>query len=60
MMAGPIVERADADEDGKVTLEELRSAADELFDEFDSAKTGQMDQATLGKMLGKLVSPGRP
>jgi hypothetical protein len=53
-MAGPIVKRADSDHDGKLLLDELTSAADKLFDEFDPAKTELLDQGALVKLLTEL------
>jgi spore coat protein CotH len=53
-MASPIVKRADCDQDGKLSLDELTSAADKLFDEFDPAKTELLDQGALAKLLTEL------
>jgi hypothetical protein len=53
-MAGPIVELADTDKDGKVTLDELVAAAEKLFDEFDKGKTGKLDETALGELLNAL------
>jgi spore coat protein CotH len=56
MMAGRIVDRADADNDGKLLLDELTSAADKLFDEFDPEKSGLLDPGTLAELLTELFS----
>jgi spore coat protein H len=53
-LAGGIVRRADADRDGKVTLEELVDAAGKLFDEFDKGKAGKLDEEAFGEMLTAL------
>src|SRR5207237_2860880 len=59
-LAGPIVRRADADKDGAVTLAELVAAAGQLFDEFDKAKAGQLDEAALGEVLNGLLTKRGP
>jgi hypothetical protein len=53
-MAGPIMSRADANKDGKLTSNELHTAAGAIFDEFDKAKSGKLDEDGLGEMLSKL------
>jgi hypothetical protein len=53
-MAGPIVKRADADKDGKLTLDEMLTAAAKLFDEFDTAKSGKLDDTAFSAMLNAL------
>lgn len=54
IMAGPIVTRADANKDGKVTADELAAAAGKAFDEFDTAKAGKLEPSVFGDMLTKL------
>jgi hypothetical protein len=53
-MSGPIVKRADADKDGKVTRDELMAAAGKLFDEFDKGKSGKLDEMAFGELLNAL------
>jgi hypothetical protein len=53
-MAGPILARADADKDGKLTSEEVTSAAGALFDEFDKAKAGKLDEDAFAELLSTL------
>ena len=57
MLAASIVKRADADKDGKLTLDELVVAAEKLFDEFDKSKAGKLDESTFGAMLNELFPP---
>lgn len=64
-MAVPIVKRADADKDGKVTLAELTAAAGKLFDEFDRSKTGKLEESVLVDLLDRIFEmptgpPGPP
>jgi hypothetical protein len=54
VMAGPILARADADKDGKITSEEALAAAESLFDEFDKAKAGKLDEDAFGELLSAL------
>ena len=53
-MAGPLVKRADSDQDGKLTSAELLAAAEKLFDEFDKQKSGQLDETAFGLLLNAL------
>jgi len=50
------VRRADADKDGAVTLDELVAAAGRLFDEFDKAKAGKLDEAAIGEMFNAILT----
>src|SRR5262249_60715129 len=47
MFANAIVKRADADKDGKVTLDELLKAADRFYAECDKDKKGKLDEAAI-------------
>lgn len=53
-MAGPIIRRADADKDGKVTVDELVAAGGKLFDEFDKGRIGKLDETVFGELLNAL------
>ncbi len=46
----PILERADANKDNKLTLDELTSAATLLFDEIDKAKASNLDESAIGEL----------
>ena len=62
-LAGPILTRADANKDGKLTSEELLAAAGVIFDEFDKRKAGKLDEETFGQLLTKMFPVpnfGRP
>lgn len=54
MLAPAIVKRADADKDGKVTVEELVQAAEALFKECDKDKTGTLDEKEIAAGIGLL------
>src|SRR5438876_9456255 len=54
-MAGPIIKRADADKDGKVTLDEPMVGGGKLFDEFDKVRTGKLDEAVFGVLLNAVL-----
>lgn len=56
-MAGPIVQRADANRDGNVDRDEILTAASKLFDEFDQAKTGKLDEDTFCELIDLLFLP---
>src|SRR5262245_13233667 len=51
LMAGPIIDRADANKDGKPTSEELLAAAGAVFDEFDRKQTGRLDEDAFAGLL---------
>jgi Ca2+-binding EF-hand superfamily protein len=62
-LAGPILTRADANKDGKLTFEELLVAAGVIFDEFDKRKAGKLDEEAFAQLLTKLLplpNVGRP
>jgi hypothetical protein len=66
-MAGPIVRRADADRDGRVTFDEMKNAAEKLFDEFDKEMSGKLNETAFGELLDALFPfsnfgppPGKP
>lgn len=54
MMAGPIVTRADANKDGKLTVDELVAAANVLFDQIDEKKAGVLDHPAFSEMITRL------
>jgi spore coat protein CotH len=56
-MTGPVFKRADTDADKKVTLAELVAGAEKIFDQFDKAKTGRLDELTFGELLTELFPP---
>jgi spore coat protein H len=58
MMAGPIVQRADANKDGRITQTELLAAAETLFKEADQRKIGKLDQAGVSAAM-ELLFPAR-
>jgi spore coat protein CotH len=55
MLAGVIVQRADANKDGKVTLEELLAAAEALFQEADKDGKGKLDEKAVAAAVGALL-----
>jgi spore coat protein H len=57
MLAGEIVKRADADKDGKVTVEKLVAAAESLFKEADKDGKGKLDEAALAAGINRLFPP---
>jgi Ca2+-binding EF-hand superfamily protein len=57
MFAGAILRRADADRDGKVTLDELVAAAEALFKECDKDKRGALGESEIAAGLGLLMPP---
>ncbi len=59
MLAGGIVQRADANKDKKVTLDELTAAGNTLFKEADKDKDGKLDDKELGEGVALLMpAPG--
>ena len=55
--AGPAFKRADANMDKKLTLAEVTAGAEKLFDQFDKAKSGKLDEITFGDLLTELFTP---
>jgi hypothetical protein len=55
LLAGSILKRADADKDGKLTLDEMLAAAETLFKEADKDKTGKLDEAAVVAGLSPLL-----
>ena len=60
MLAAPIFARADANKDGKLTVEELVKAAEMVFDEFDKTKAGKLDPGTFSDLLNAIFPPPGP
>lgn len=62
---GRMFKRADADDDGKITREEMRAAAEKLFDRMDTNKDGALTREELkarkghGKKHGKFGKFGK-
>ncbi len=56
-LAAAIVKRANADRDGRVTLDGLVAAAEALFKEVDKDKKGKLDEAALAAGIGQLFPP---
>jgi enterochelin esterase-like enzyme len=59
MVAGSIVQNADADKNGKVTQEEFLTAAKKLFAECDKDKTGAVDQKQLAEGIDRSMRASR-
>src|SRR5262249_19206397 len=56
-LAGSVVKRCDANKDGKVTLDEMLTAAEALFKEADKDKNGSLDEKEIAAGLGILFPP---
>jgi spore coat protein H len=56
-LARPLVERLDANKDGKVSEEEFNGGMKKLFAEWDADKSGSLDQKKLADGLQKLLPP---
>jgi hypothetical protein len=56
-LARPLVERLDANNDGRVSEEEFTSGMKKLFAEWDADKSGSLDQKKLADGLQKLLPP---
>jgi enterochelin esterase-like enzyme len=54
-LAAALVKRADADKDGKVTLDELLAAAKELFKECDKDGKGSLDEKQIADAINRLA-----
>jgi enterochelin esterase-like enzyme len=59
-LAAAIVKRADADNDGKVSLEKFLAAAEALFKEIDKDKTGKIDEKQLVEAIGRALPAAVP
>jgi hypothetical protein len=57
VLASAVMKRADANKDGKVTLEELLTAAEALFKEADKGKKGTLDERALAAGINALFPP---
>jgi hypothetical protein len=57
LLAGPIMKRADANKDGKVTLAELVTAAEALFKECDKGNKGSLDEGAITTGISQLFPP---
>ncbi len=57
LMAEPIVARADANKDGKLTLDEMLAAANTIFEQFDKDKTEKLDSGAFADLLTELFPP---
>jgi spore coat protein CotH len=55
--APQVVKRADANEDGKVTLPEMLDAAEKLFIELDKTKRGKLDEKDITAGIDRLLPP---
>ncbi len=56
-MAGSIIKRADANNDGKVSLDEFVNAAEALFKEADKDKKGHLEESGIAAGLNMLFAP---
>lgn len=60
ILAGAIMQRADADKNGKVSRAEFLAAAEAIFAEIDKDKKGELDQRQLADGITRLMpTPGR-
>ena len=57
IVAGPIVKRADADKDGKVTLAQFVGAAEAVFREADKDSRGYLDVSAVAAGINLLFPP---
>src|ERR1051325_10483009 len=55
LLAAEIMKRADTKKNGKVTLEELNTAADAAFKEYDKDKTGKLDESTVATAINDAI-----
>jgi enterochelin esterase-like enzyme len=62
VLSAEIMKRADADKDGKVTLDEFVAAARQLFKELDKENKGTLDEKQLAEAINRLLpaSAGPP
>ncbi len=54
-LAEPILNRADADKDERLTSDELLTAAGAIFGEYDKKKAGTLDEDAFGELLTSLL-----
>jgi enterochelin esterase family protein len=61
-LAGAVVRAADADKDGKVTLDEMVAAAKQFYKECDKEGKGAVDEKQIADGINRLMAPlaGRP
>lgn len=60
MLAGPIMQHADANKDGKVSREEFLAAAEKVFADLDKDKKGELNERQLADGITRLMPrPGR-
>jgi hypothetical protein len=59
LIAPAILKRADANKDGKISMQEFITATEALFNEADKNKKGTLDEAGLAAALN-LLSPRAP
>jgi enterochelin esterase-like enzyme len=59
-LAAAIMKRADADKDGKVSLDEFRTAAEAIYKEIDKDRAGKLDEKQLAAGLDRLVPAPAP
>ena len=57
LMAGTIMKRADANKDGKVSLDEFVHAAEALFKEADKDQKGHLEESSIAAGLNLLFAP---
>jgi hypothetical protein len=51
------MKRADANKDGKLSLDELTAAADAVFTEADKEKKGLLEESGVGAAISPLFAP---
>ena len=54
-LAEPILNRADADKDERLTADELLTAAGAIFGEYDKKKAGKLDEDAFAELLTSLL-----
>jgi spore coat protein CotH len=57
VISGSIMKRADANKDGKLSLDELTAAADAVFTEADKEKKGLLEESGVGAAISPLFAP---
>ncbi len=57
LVAGPITRAADADKDGKVTLDEFMAAAKRFYEECDKDKKGAIGEKQIAEGINRLMPP---